>query len=75
MDDEEGQALHGTPNESGVAWLLAQHRVHLGLKSVTRSNLFYPETDPEELGLWRPSLLFWTEDVEPPERKEGQSGT
>jgi hypothetical protein len=73
MDAGEGQALLWTPNGSGVAWLLTQHGIPIGLKVVTRVNLFYPEIEPVELDYWRPSLLFWIEDLEAEEKKEGKT--
>jgi hypothetical protein len=43
MDSEEGKALLGTPNGSGVAWLLVQHKAEcqLGHKTVIKVSLFY----------------------------------
>jgi hypothetical protein len=34
IDEDDAKALLGTPNGSGVAWLLAQHRQELGWKTV-----------------------------------------
>jgi hypothetical protein len=76
MDSKEGMALLGTPNGSGVAWLLIQHKAEcqLGHKTVKRITLLWPDLldDLEEIGdetggrkAWglSPSLLFWIEDV------------
>jgi hypothetical protein len=38
---DHAKALLGTPNGSGVAWLLAQHRSQLGRKSIAEVKLFY----------------------------------
>jgi hypothetical protein len=73
MDAGEGQALLWTPNDSGVAWLLTQHGIQIGLKVVTRVDLFYPEIKPVELDYWRPSLSFLIEDLEAEEKKEGKT--
>jgi hypothetical protein len=51
MNSEEGMALLGTPNGSGVAWLLAQHKKELGHKCVEKVRLWYSLTGP-------PNLLF-----------------
>jgi hypothetical protein len=56
-ESEEGRAILGTPNGSGVAWMLVQHKKQFGGKSVERVNLFYA---PKKSDLYRwPSLLFW----------------
>lgn len=60
MQRDEAKALLGTPNGSGVAWLLAQHKEQLGHKTVDEVTLFWDEecslTGP-------PSLLFQLGDV------------
>lgn len=39
-DTAEGQALLGTPNGSGVAYMLIQHRQALGHKKVDKITIF-----------------------------------
>lgn len=54
---EEGKAIFGTPNGSGVVWLLAQHQKQFGKRGVKKITLFHA---PAESALYRwPSLLFW----------------
>ena len=60
METEEGKALLGTPNGSGIAWLLAQHRKQLGDKAVKKVQLWYSITSA-------PNLLFHIKDVKKPE--------
>lgn len=57
IDSEEGLAILGTPNGSGTAYLLAQHREQLGYKTIDRVTVFHAggKTD---IYRW-PSLLFW----------------
>jgi hypothetical protein len=61
-DSKQAQALLGTPNGYGVAWLLIQHKDKklLGHKTVEKVTLFY--TDREKR-LSQPSLLFHLKDV------------
>jgi hypothetical protein len=53
---EEGQALLGTPNGSGVAYLLVQHKQELGRKTIEKITVF------SEVRLLM--LLFHIVDVE-----------
>ncbi|KAH4817075.1 hypothetical protein HBH61_056070 [Parastagonospora nodorum] len=53
---EEGQASLGTPNGSGVAWLLIQHKEFLGHKIVDKITIFHKNLDM--------MLLFHIADVE-----------
>jgi len=67
MDTEEGQALLGTTNGSGIGFLLARHKQQLGIhKSVKQVTLFYPSwcDSPYEnpYGDRTYSLLFELED-------------
>jgi hypothetical protein len=67
MDTEEGKALLGTPNGSGIGFLLAQHKEVLGMhKSVKQVTLFYlrwiNDTYKNTLGDISYSLLFELED-------------
>jgi hypothetical protein len=71
VDSEDGKALLGTPNGSGVAWLLIQHKANsqVGHKSVKKVTLLWPDflddyeaTARKEVGL-SASLLFWIEDA------------
>ena len=61
-DSMRAQALLGTPNGHGVAWLLIEHKDKklLGHKTVNKVTLFF--TDNDERGS-QPSLLFHIEDV------------
>jgi hypothetical protein len=56
MESDEGNGLLGTPNGSGVAWLLAQHKKELGHKTVERVRLWYE--------FKAANLLFHINDVE-----------
>ncbi|KAF2685387.1 hypothetical protein K458DRAFT_388267 [Lentithecium fluviatile CBS 122367] len=66
-DDEVGggrevvEALLGTPNGSGVAYMVAQHNEMLGWKEVHSVTIFYSERD-DDLYRW-PTLLFSLRDV------------
>lgn len=53
---EQGKAILGTPNGSGVLHLLAQHQKELGKKSIGKISLFYAPK-PGDLYRW-PTLLF-----------------
>jgi len=62
MDNLDAVALLGTPNGSGVAWLLAQHKPELGHRIVKQVSIFFAKDD----GGWeKPNLLFWIEEVRP----------
>lgn len=52
MDTDEGKALLGTPVGVGIAYLLAQHKAQLGIKTVSKVDVF----EPDEGG--NPSLAF-----------------
>ncbi|CAN9079219.1 unnamed protein product [Alternaria alternata] len=59
---EEAKALCGTPNGTGVLWLLAQHKVGLGCKTVDKVTMFY--RDESAIGLSGvPTLIFYVKDV------------
>jgi len=58
----EGQALLGTPNESGVAFMLYQHKHDLEHKAIKKVTAF--ERDCELM------LLFYIVDVDPHARAE-----
>jgi hypothetical protein len=62
-DSKQLQALLGTPNGHGVAWLLIQHKNKklLGHETVCKLTLFF--TDNAERSI-QPSLLFHLKDVE-----------
>ncbi|KAH3960575.1 hypothetical protein HBH70_159730 [Parastagonospora nodorum] len=60
MDNLDAVALIGTPNGSGVAWLLAQHKAELGHLVVKQVSIFFTVDDG---GLEKPNLLFWIEEV------------
>jgi hypothetical protein len=67
MDTEEGKALLGSTNGSGIGFLLAQHKQRLGMhKSVKQVTLFYPswcdDTWENPAGDKFYSLLFELED-------------
>ncbi|KAJ8109708.1 hypothetical protein OPT61_g7266 [Boeremia exigua] len=57
---QEGQALLGTPNGSGVVWLLKQHD-ELASKTIARVTVWC-DTTKKSL---TPSLVFWIEDGGP----------
>lgn len=62
--DERAQALLGTPNGSGVAWVLIQRKRYLGIKVVDKVTMFvsvftYDEGDRTKV----PNLLFHIKDV------------
>jgi glucokinase len=71
MDDEEGKAVLGTVHGAGVAYLLAQHKKQMGLKTVRGVYVFQsPEKDNERRVLVRGlgpvlglQLVFIIEDV------------
>ncbi|KAF2852926.1 hypothetical protein T440DRAFT_553262 [Plenodomus tracheiphilus IPT5] len=57
VKSQVGEALLGSPNGSGVAYLLAQHKEQLGHKTVSRITMFH--------GVWESMvLLFHIEDVQ-----------
>jgi hypothetical protein len=60
METEEGKTLLGTPNGSGIAWLLAQHKKQLGYKVGKKVQLWYSITSA-------PNLLFHLKEIEKPE--------
>ncbi|PSN75361.1 hypothetical protein BS50DRAFT_568037 [Corynespora cassiicola Philippines] len=60
MDTEEGKAVLGTINGSGVAYLLAQRREALGRKTVEKVTVFGTEDTAVQPC---PSLLFWIKDL------------
>ena len=55
------QALLGSPNGGGVAWLLIYHKHQLGLKSVSKITVFHHDGQVADAGL---TMLFWLKDVE-----------
>ncbi|KAI2476620.1 hypothetical protein Ptr902_11967 [Pyrenophora tritici-repentis] len=61
---DECMALLGTPNGSGIAWFLAQHREQLGHKVVDRVALFEhkAETGPGQMEASL-NMLFYLRDV------------
>ena len=61
--ETEAKALLGTPNGSGIAWLLIQHKRQLGWKMVDSVTLFWKDGHEGDLGS-NPSLLFRIKDVE-----------
>jgi hypothetical protein len=63
IDTAEAQALLGTPNGSGTAFLLIQHKRQLGHKMVEKVTMFY-EKNLTDLYRW-PSLLFYLNNVSP----------
>jgi hypothetical protein len=69
---DHAKALLGTPNGSGVAWLLTQHRSQLGWKDVAEVRLFY-SAEPADCPWYRSvSLLFYIRDVGPKDDTCGQ---
>jgi hypothetical protein len=58
MQTEAAKALLGTPNGSGVAWLLPQHRERLGWRVVQRVEVLWGNDGVLE----RPSLVFRLKD-------------
>jgi hypothetical protein len=63
VETEAAIALLGTPNGSGVAWLLIQHKHRLGWKVVDSVTLFWDGDSKSKYGEF-PSLLFRLKDVE-----------
>jgi hypothetical protein len=70
IDSEEAKALLGTPNGSGITWLLAQHKEELGCKTVEKVTLWYSPSVSRSDKEGIPSLLFHLKDVEM-EEEEG----
>jgi hypothetical protein len=68
METDEGKALLGTPNGSGIAWLLVQHRKYLSHKAVEKVQLWYSITSA-------PNLLFHLKNVEKPEGGDSTTET
>jgi hypothetical protein len=62
IDSEEAKALCGTPNGSGVLWLLAQHKAGLGHKTVDEVCLYYGDGNGKGLREV-PTLIFQIKDV------------
>ena len=62
------KALLGSPNGSGVAWLLINHKEQLGKKTVWKITVFRHEGAAEDAD---PSMLLWLEDV--PVSADGQA--
>jgi hypothetical protein len=48
MDTENGQAILGTPNGNGGAWLLATHKAQFGLKTIDFVRVFAVGTEDEQ---------------------------
>jgi hypothetical protein len=62
VDSEDAVALCGTPNGSGVLWLLAQHKAGLGRKTIDKVALLYRKGNG--MGLREvPTLIFYIKDV------------
>lgn len=57
MDEEEGQALLGTPNGSGCGFLLATHKSKLGLNTIKDVTIWADE--PMELGESKGALSMY----------------
>jgi hypothetical protein len=64
MFTKEGLAILGTPNGSGVAWFLINHKAQMGVKTI--GSVFVWAEDPSQIGdrLER-SLLFTIVDPLP----------
>ena len=60
-DTLEGQALIGTPNGQGVAWLLIQHKRQLGHKIIDEINMY--DENAGDLVPPHPTLLFRLKDM------------
>lgn len=43
MDTDQGRAILGTPNGSGVAWFLINHQMQMGTRTVKSVNVFSTE--------------------------------
>ena len=59
IESEEGRAILGTPNGSGVAWMLIQHKAQLGEKKIKKVTVFHASASGDHCISGRPSLLFW----------------
>lgn len=77
MDDVWGQALLGTPNGEGVAWLLINHKSVWGRKRVKSVAVYLdPESATIEDEQYQySSLLFELEDVGSGEESSGVAGS
>jgi hypothetical protein len=51
-------ALLGTSNGAGIAYLLAQHKTHLGRKTLGKAHLVYNEDGSNAYERKTPSLVF-----------------
>lgn len=70
METDEGKAILGTPNGSGVGYLLAQHANQLGDKIVEKVVVFQDEGKKQPRP---PSLLFYIKDLPSKERTKNTS--
>lgn len=62
-EQEEAQALLGTPNGCGVGWLLAQRKTELGHKVIDKVTIFFSELDHEDGDIeLQPNLMFHIRD-------------
>ena len=57
MTERDAWALLGTPNGRGAAWMLIQHKVQLGLKSIRAVTIW--KCAPDNF-----CLCFWLEDLD-----------
>jgi len=53
-DVDSFNGLLGTPNASGIVWLLAQHKAAMGQKTIKSITVWYDE----QVGAYAPSMLF-----------------
>jgi len=61
MDTDQGRAILGSPNGSGVARLLSQHKVQFFQKTVSEVRVFYACTRDRYVAF--PHLVFRIQDV------------
>jgi hypothetical protein len=59
MSTDDGKAILSTPNGAGQAWFLAQHKRQLGIKTISKVQIW---VDSRSLSVGY-NLLFYVEDV------------
>ena len=57
---KEFKALLGSPNGSGVAWLLINHKMQLGKKTIAKITVFRHDGAAEDAD---PTMLFYLKDI------------
>jgi hypothetical protein len=65
MDTERGQAILGTPNGKGVAWLLINHKDQLGAKTIESVTIWVDDLDVAIEARMERTMYFTVADFEP----------